>query len=126
MLIKNAADPQQLKRAGRIETQRAERDRADLQNVVSSEQGRRFVWKLLCESAVFQQSFVQGAADLTAFNEGRRRIGLGLMLDLAAIDPTLYHRMAKEAHDLEEAEAQGSNKEKEPESSTKETDDATD
>jgi hypothetical protein len=95
---------QQAKRAKQREKADRERERTDLLTVVSTVQGRRFVWKLLVESAVFQQSFVPGQQDLTAFNEGRRRMGLGLMLDLAAIDVTLYHRMAKEAQHMDEAD----------------------
>jgi len=130
-LVGNAADPKQIKRARQLQRHRQARERADLQSVASSVQGRRFLWKLLCESAVFQQSFVPGQSDLSAFNEGRRRIGLGLMLDLAEIDVTLYHRMAHEAQALDESDLQGTRdlsdqKATVPSPDTEETDDATD
>lgn len=131
MLVGNAADPKQVKRAKQLLRHRQERERADLQSVASSVQGRRVLWKWLCESAVFQQSFVPGQMDLTAFNEGRRRLGLGLMLDLAEIDVTLYHRMAKEAQALDEADTQSTTDSRQPKAetdspNTEETDDATD
>lgn len=102
-LVGNAADIKQVKKAKQYEKQQTERERTDLQNVLDSVSGRRFVWKQLSDAGVFRLSYVPGDSHSTAFNEGRRNQGLALLLAVQSLDPTLYHRMAKEAHDLEEA-----------------------
>ena len=102
-MVGNAADVKQVRKAKQYEKQRAEIERADLQTVLDSVQGRRFVWKLLCDAGVFRLSFVPGGTDSTAFNEGRRNQGLALLLSIQQLDHTLYHRMATEAQDLEHA-----------------------
>jgi hypothetical protein len=99
-LVGNAADPRQVKAAKKQEKQNRARARADLQTVVASEQGRRFTWSLLEQAGVFQSNHA-----LDDYNrgiaEGRRRIGLELMVMLNEIDPVLYFRIAKEAQELD-------------------------
>src|SRR3990172_11340064 len=102
MLVKKAADPKQVKRARQADKLALDRERDDLTQVLSTLQGRRFVWKILSDCGVFRLSYQFGDAQNTAFNEGRRGIGLALMVAIQGLDPTWYHRMAKEAHDLEE------------------------
>ena len=103
-LVGNAADPAQVKRARQHEKHAIERERLDLATVLGSVQGRRFVWGLLCDAGVFRLSFTPGCeAQTAAFYEGKRSGGLALMVSINALDPMLYHRMAKEAHDLEQA-----------------------
>jgi hypothetical protein len=57
----------------------------------------------LSDAGVFRLSYAPSDSHSTAFNEGRRNQGLALLLAIQSLDPTLYHRMAKEAHDLEQA-----------------------
>lgn len=102
-LVGNAADQKQVKRAKQYEKQASERERADLLTVLDSVQGRRFVWKCLCDAGVFRLSHVPGDSHSTAFHEGRRSQGLALTLAIQQLNPSLYHRMAQEAHDLEHA-----------------------
>jgi len=52
---------------------------ADLKSVMSTEAGRRFVWGLIEDAGAFAPSFT-GTAATTDFNEGRRSVGLGLMV----------------------------------------------
>lgn len=101
--VTNAADPQQVKKAKRLATLERERERADLDAVCQLERGRRFIWRLLCRAGVFQVSFCAGEPDRSAFLEGRREFGLQLMAEMAALNPELYHRMAREAHYLEQS-----------------------
>lgn len=96
--MSNAASPRDVKKAKQNErfTRRAEL--ADLREVLSLPGGRRHVWRLLTQAGVFRQSFVQGAADCTVFNEGRRSMGLSLMADVMAVNPEIYVKMAQEAN----------------------------
>lgn len=100
-LVGNAADPRQVKAAKKQERQNREREQTDLQTILESEQGRRFIWKQLCDAGVFRLSFIPGDSHSTAFHEGRRNQGLALMLAVNQLDPMLYFRMAKEAQDVE-------------------------
>ena len=102
-VLTSETDARTRKRAKQDEKQQAAMERADLENVLSTASGRRFLWKMLVEAGVFRLSFVAGAADSTAFNEGRRAQGNALMARIQALDPEHYHRMAKEAHAIEEA-----------------------
>lgn len=102
-LVGNAADAKQVKKAKQYDKQLKELERTDLLTILDTVQGRRFVWKQLSDAGVFRLSYTPGDSHGTAFNEGRRNQGLSLLLDVQRLDPTLYHRMAKEAHDLEEA-----------------------
>jgi len=122
--MQNAADPKQVKRARQHDKLALERDRTDLQHVLETQQGRRFLWKLLSDCGVFRLSFQYGDAQSTAFNEGRRGVGLALMVAIQDLDPTLYHRMAKEAHDLEQAYGPPKEDTVNTTTDTKESDDA--
>jgi hypothetical protein len=96
----NAADQRQVREARKAEKLRLQAERNDLEWVVSTVQGRRFVWKLLCDAGVFQA--MQGDDEFhRGVVEGRRRGGLALMLSCQMLDPTLYGRMAKEAQAME-------------------------
>jgi hypothetical protein len=68
----------------------------DLVTVLSTENGRRFVHRLLGEAGVFRTSFVMGDPNGTAFNEGSRNTGLRLLSRVMADAPDQYFKMLKE------------------------------
>ncbi|MHB1098108.1 MAG: Bbp19 family protein [Burkholderiales bacterium] len=96
-MVGNAADPKQVKRAKQKERLAEKRAHDDLAMVLSTVQGRRYVWGLLAECGVFRLSYVPGALPQTEFNEGRRSIGLKTMAAIHDLDPALYVTMAQEA-----------------------------
>ena len=57
--------------------------------------GRRVAWWLLEMGGVYRSSFTIDS-HVTAFNEGRRDIGLRLMAKLMDVDPDAYARMVNE------------------------------
>lgn len=79
---------------------RKEREDDDLKQVMSTECGRRFIWKTLSASGVFGVSFTSDPY-ITAFNEGRRNKGLELFNDVMSVCPDLYLVMAEEAKEQE-------------------------
>lgn len=93
----NAADPRQVKKARQKERLAHARALDDLACVLQTKEGRRFVWRQLEEAGVFRISFAPGAPDTTAFNEGRRNLGLALMAAIHELDPAFYLTMAQEA-----------------------------
>ncbi|MBN4863291.1 MULTISPECIES: hypothetical protein [Providencia] len=80
--------------------QRKEREDDDLKQVMSTEYGRRFIWKTLSASGVFEVSFTSDPY-ITSFNEGRRNKGLELFNDVMSVCPDLYLVMAEEAKEQE-------------------------
>ncbi|EJD6539146.1 TPA: hypothetical protein U2I32_000736 [Providencia rettgeri] len=79
---------------------RKEREDDDLKQVMSTECGRRFIWKTLSLSGVFEVSFTSDPY-ITSFNEGRRNKGLELFNDVMSVCPDLYLVMAEEAKEQE-------------------------
>ncbi len=77
--------------------QRREEETNDLRAVLSSASGRRFVWRLLERSGVFRSSFNAVSDSYTAFNEGRRNLGLRVLNDILEADPDAFTLMQKEA-----------------------------
>jgi hypothetical protein len=61
------------------ETYLANRAHNDLRSVMSTPEGRRFVWGLLEHCGVFGPSYASDA-NATSYNEGRRAVGIGLMV----------------------------------------------
>jgi hypothetical protein len=64
--------------------------------IMNDERGRKVVWSLLDRAGVFRSSMA-ATPELTAFNEGRRDMGLALLADIMRLAPELYTRMAAEA-----------------------------
>lgn len=95
------SEEQLLKDAEQKQKLLEERQRDDLIHVMSSQQGRRVIWKLLDAAGVFRVSWT-GDNNATNFNEGRRNEGLRLFNDVMAFCPDLYMDMAKEAKADEE------------------------
>ena len=97
----NAADTRSVKKAGQQDKLKQKRRLDDLATVLSTRAGRRHVWGQLADAGVFHTSYVAGMPDQTAFNEGRRSLGLKLMADVHALDPAHYLAMATEAREDE-------------------------
>ena len=70
----------------------------DLQHVMGTPQGRRFVWRLLDRCHIYTSSFTGNSE--TYFREGERNIGLMLFADINTSCPGLYATMQKEHIEL--------------------------
>ena len=69
---------------------------ADLQEVMGTQAGRRFVWKLLGDAGVFRMSMNPNFG-VTAFAEGQRSVGNALYADLHEHCFDQYQEMEREA-----------------------------
>ncbi len=70
---------------------------ADLRAVLQTPAGRRLYWRLVNEvSCAFGPSFA-GDAHATAYNEGRRAVGLAMVLEAQTLQPDEYVAMLAEA-----------------------------
>ena len=74
----------------------------DLRSILKTAYGKRFIWKWLGRAGIFRQSFMPGAADSTAFNEGRRSIGNALLAEVLEVRPDSYSEMVKYAKEEED------------------------
>lgn len=87
-----------------------EQEKKDLRAVMSTAAGRRFIWRLLENAGVFRSSFVTGAPDATAFNEGARNNGLALLGDIMNDASEKYLIMQKEAVSNDQKRREGSSR----------------
>lgn len=92
-------EPEEVKRRAE-EKKKSEHERArwldDIRWVISKPQGRRFIWWVLSQCGFFRASYVAKDSLQTAFNEGRRDIGLAILIDLNEANPTVYAQMQAE------------------------------
>lgn len=100
-LVKNAASEEQVRRAEATEKFARDAEANDLRWVLSAQQGRRFLWRLLGECGVYRSSFMGGATDSTLFNEGRRSAGIQIQQWITEVSPEGYIKMMQEAHTRE-------------------------
>ncbi len=78
-----------------------EQDKEDLKRILDSAGGRRFLWKILSECRIYDISFT--GDEWTAFNEGKRQIGLRLIEDIFNADSKAYLEMHLEGRFRKEA-----------------------
>ena len=91
----NAADEDQVKTRKRKDERLRERELNDLRVVMSSVEGRRFVWRLLEKAGVFRTSFTGNST--TFFNEGMRNMGLMVLGDVHEAAADAYIMMMNES-----------------------------
>lgn len=94
VLVKNAADESQVKEAKRKELSGRDRELNDVRNILSTREGRRFVWRLLGHCKVF--SSVWHASALIHYNAGMQDVGHYILADINDADPALLVLMMKE------------------------------
>lgn len=88
-----------------------EREQSDLTKVLSTAEGRRFVWWLLGVTTYFEDGFSSSGVEMGR-NQGKRKIG---ELVFKRITPDLFHQMQQEAQtdkfirEAEQAEAEKEN-----------------
>lgn len=75
---------------------RKQREINDLRDILTTPQGRRYIWKLWGCTGVFRASYAPKDANLTAFREGQRDIGLILLQDINEASPTALAQMRSE------------------------------
>lgn len=67
----------------------------DTKWLMSSKQGRRWVWNFLGEAGVFRSSFTGNSE--TFFKEGKRAMGLMVLSEISTHCPEMYVLMQTEA-----------------------------
>lgn len=91
------------KRAIAASRRRDQRATEDLQRVMSTVSGRRFVWGLLEDCHIHHGSFRHGEpVESAVFREGERNVGLKIMARINSTCPDLYAVMVREATTTED------------------------
>lgn len=91
----------------RLENEKLEREILlnDVRHVLSSVQGRRFVWMILDMAGVYRSSFTGNST--TFFNEGARNIGLRVLSDVMDAKPEAFLQMQQEDKKRKERKSNG-------------------
>lgn len=77
-----------------VQVQRALEERC--RAVMATEEGRNWVWDLLCQCGIYRVSHVPGDPTQSAFNEGGRNIGLMVLAELKEQTPDLCDIMEQQ------------------------------
>lgn len=96
VVVKNAADEQQVKEASLKVRRGRQQELLDLMFILSDKRGRRFFWRYLTKCGVFRTS-ADNSGSWTYFNEGRRDIGLQMLADVDEASPESYALMLRES-----------------------------
>lgn len=96
-LVRNAADPKQVKRAERKAREAREKYLLALQTVLQTYEGRRVFWELLSTAGVFR-SIWHPSAEIH-YNAGRQDFGHELMADCIEADEVSFAQMQQDARD---------------------------
>lgn len=95
-LVRNAADPKQVRNATRKEKDLRTRELDDMRAVLRTVEGRRFIWRLMGWSGFLQNPSHQ-RGDMTHQNIGRGDAGRFLLSEILEADENAYMAMQSEA-----------------------------
>jgi len=93
--VNNAANQDQIKNAEIKSKLNQDQVDADLRFLLSTDQGRRYIWRVLEVCGIYKSSFT-GSSE-TFFLEGQRNVGLKLLSDIMRVDPDSYIKMYKQS-----------------------------
>lgn len=98
-LVKNAADFEQVKSAGKRENFDRKKELDDLRAILSIKEGRRFLWRLLTHCKVFESIWRQSAE--IHYLSGKQDTGHFLMSEITEAGEELFFTMMREAKELD-------------------------
>ncbi len=95
-LVRNAADPRQVREAKDTAAFRALEAQREIVVVMSSREGRSFLWRLLGMCHTYENVFSSDAL-VMARNAGEQNLGHRVLAELGTASPALLLRMQTEA-----------------------------
>lgn len=93
--IVNTSEPKQVKKAKDRERLLKDEILRGLTKTLTDPEGRRLLWSYLSFCGIYQTSFTNDFGT-TAYNEGRRSVGLKLLDDIVSASPEFLMLMMKE------------------------------
>jgi hypothetical protein len=97
--VKNAADENQVRRAGELQENARDLELNDLRYILNTDQGRRVIWRFMEHCRVFT-SIMEASAKIY-YNAGAQDVGHYLMAEVAAADDEALFKMMREAKQRE-------------------------
>lgn len=91
-------DPDAVASEERLAASKARRELADLRTVLSTAEGRRWIWRVLEQTAAFRASYDPDSPIRMAFAEGRRSTGLWILAELQAAAPDAFASLIAETY----------------------------
>lgn len=92
----NIFDTQEiLEKLNKEEKRQRQKDINDLRRIIKTPEGRRWIWRVLEDCGIYRNSFHLNS-NQTAFCEGKRDVGLGIIRDLFEADSTTFMQMHNE------------------------------
>lgn len=104
-LVKNTADPKQVKFAGRKVKEARELELEDLRSLLATAPGRRFIWRVLGYCKVFADVFDDSTPTRTAFNAGVQNVGHFVMAEITEADEEAFFKMMRESRATQKRQA---------------------
>jgi len=102
--VKNSGDEKQIQEGRKNEKKLLASEKENIRSVLATREGRRFVWHVLGRICrIHTQSYVADS-DRTAFNDGRRSVGLELIRQVNEADKNAYWKMAQESTEQNDEE----------------------
>ena len=98
-MVDNAADRKSIRRKEKAAKLAEANRHATITNLMSTSFGREWMWDILTSCGVFSTTLVVGAPDASAFNEGRRSVGLQLITDIMTSCPDQYIQAQRESNE---------------------------
>lgn len=95
-LVKNCADPQQVREAEAKVKWNRETELVDIKFLLSTPQGRRFIWRLINVICHYDAVSANNSGSMTYLLEGERSVGKLIKADCYEADLEAYHLMEKE------------------------------
>lgn len=95
---RNLADEKQVKDLGQKAKFRRENELADVAHVLSSPQGRRFIWRYL---ALCDRISADNSGSWTYFNEGERNVAIKIKTEVIEAAPDMFIKMMMESRERE-------------------------
>jgi len=97
-MARNLADRKAVDKSAKRAKNVREREILDVGAILSTAEGRRFIWRLLGHCGVSES--VMAADSLIYYNAGKQDVGHFLMAEIMAANPQSYITMMKE-HDVD-------------------------
>jgi len=91
----DAGDKGEVKKTKDRVRNKREKELNEMRAVLSSYEGRSVLWRILEGAGIYKQSFTGNST--TFFNEGMRKVGLELLVEIDAADSKVYGKMRDEA-----------------------------
>jgi hypothetical protein len=98
--VKNAADPKQVKAAGKKVEQHRFKELNDIRVVMNTREGRDMVWKLLKHCSLMASTYDKNNSD-QSYKNGKRDVAHYLVSEIIEADEELYFKMIKERKELD-------------------------